>query len=139
MRRLPKVDYFVVYANDHETEACFFDEESGRLLRRSRHGGFILDRNMHILVCNRLFVDFIGFSPDEIIDVNVDHFVRADYHKRIKKNNACRQLGVRVPAIYGIVYVAKDGTEKPVESEIYTFTTKGEIRTVVGIQRILKA
>jgi PAS domain S-box-containing protein len=60
--------------------------------------------------------ELFGYSPEEMVGASFFNFAAPDYQELVKERYRDRIAGKKVPSVYELNILRKDGTEMPVEA-----------------------
>jgi PAS domain S-box-containing protein len=90
------------------------EEKYLRLLERMGKSACII-QDAKIRLANKKFAELLGYTPEEIIDTLIIHYIHLDELPRLVKNYKDRLAGGDVPSVYKSVLKHKDGSDVNVE------------------------
>ena len=109
------------------TEAALRESETkySTLVENSKDGIIMIQEGILTFI-NRASMDLVGYSPAEVIGSKFVDFATPRYRDLVRKRYTERMKGKKVPSIYEIELLKKDGTTVPVELNAIHFEFGGK-------------
>ncbi|MCX7797755.1 MAG: PAS domain S-box protein [Melioribacter sp.] len=101
-------------------------EEKFRKLAESTHTAIFMYKGSNFIYANKATIELLGYSEEELLNMNFWDVVHPDYKELIKERGLARQKGKPVLSSYDFKVITKTGEEKWVTFTSTLIDYKGE-------------
>lgn len=116
--------------------ALMESEERYSALVENTTDGIIIIQDGVLKFVNSASIDFVGSTPDEMIGTDFLDYVAPESRKIVMKRYADRIAGKRVPPIYEIKLLKRDGSLLPVEVNAELIEYEGKPADLVVVRNV---
>jgi len=102
----------------------------------SSRDGVAINTGMNIMYVNEPFAKMLGYSVEELLDMNVLDITAPEYRERVDERTSRRQSGENAVSQFVTELVRKDGTRLPVELSVSLIDFEGKSSSLTIIREI---